>query len=64
MDLALPSCAFLGGLWQTVTHAPLVAEAGGSQTPWGAVLLHSAAGPLITLLALWLTVEASAAATE
>lgn len=64
LSLALPSCAFLGGLWQTATHAPLVAEAGASQTPWGAVLLHSAAAPLITLLALWLTVEASAAATD
>lgn len=62
LSLALPSGAFLAGLWQTATHAPLLAEAGTIQAPWGAVLLHATAGPVIALLALWLTVQASAAA--
>ncbi len=62
LSLALPSSAFLAGLWQTATHAPLLAEAGTIQAPWGAVLLHATAGPVIALLALWLTVQASAAA--
>ena len=56
--LALSACAFLAGVWQTATHAPLVAQAGEGQAPWGAVLMHSTAGPLIALLALWLTLQA------
>lgn len=64
LGLVLPAGAFLAGLWQTATHAPLVAEAGGSQAPWGAVLLHSTTGPVIALLALWLTVQASADAAD
>ncbi len=61
LTVVLLACAFLAGVWQTATHAPLVAQAGEGQAPWGAVLLHSTAGPVIALLALWLTLQAAAA---
>lgn len=50
----LYSSAFLAGLFQTVTHAPLLLVAGEPLTPWGAVLLHSTLAPVITVTALWL----------
>jgi len=58
LSVALTSVCFLGGLWQAATHAPLVLDGGGRETPWGAVLLHSTAGPLIAAIALWLTLRA------
>lgn len=58
--LALTGLCFLGGLWQAATHAPLVLEGGTPEAPWGTVLLHSAAGPVIAALALWLTLRESA----
>jgi len=58
--LVLYSGAFLAGLFQTATHAPLVLEAGESLTPWGAVLLHSSLAPIITVIALCLTVSSLA----
>jgi hypothetical protein len=48
---ALAVCA-LAGLFQTVTHVPLVLDAGGPTQPVGAVVLHSTPGPVLTLLAL------------
>lgn len=59
LALALPGLCFLAGLWQVATHVPLVADAGEPQAPWGGVLLHAAAGPVILVLALWLTLRAS-----
>jgi len=53
--LVLYSGAFLAGLFETATHAPLLLEAGERLTPWGAVLLHSTLAPVITMIALWLT---------
>jgi len=52
--LVLGGVCFLGGLWQAATHAPLVFDAGGSEAPWGAVLLHSTPGPALVVVALWL----------
>lgn len=57
--LALYSGAFLAGLFETATHVPLVLDAGGPLTPWGPVLLHSVPAPVITALALWLTIGAA-----
>lgn len=54
-DLLLYSGAFLAGLFQTATHAPLVLDGGEPLTPWGAVALHSTLAPVITVIALWLT---------
>lgn len=48
---ALAVCA-LAGLFQTVTHVPLVLEAGAAGSPVGAVILHSSPGPVLMLLAL------------
>lgn len=61
--LTLSGVCFLAGLWQAVTHAPLVLEGGGSETPWGTVLLHSSPGPPILAIALWLTLRTPAADT-
>lgn len=56
--LGLTGLCFLAGLWQTVTHVPLVLDGGRPAAPWDAVVLHSTAGPLILVLALWLTLRA------
>ena len=58
--LVLYSGAVLAGLFQAATHAPLVLEAGEPLTPWGAVLLHSSLAPVITVIALCLTVRSLA----
>jgi hypothetical protein len=58
--LGLAGLCFLAGLWQTATHVPLVFDAGGAAAPWDAVLLHSVAGPMILVLALWLTLRTPA----
>jgi len=60
-NLLLYSSAFLAGLFQTATHAPLVLDAGEPLTPWGAVLLHSTLAPVITVIALWLTATSAMA---
>jgi hypothetical protein len=57
---ALGICA-LAGLWSTVSHLPLWADAGESGTPWGSVLLHATAGPAVLALSLWLLVRPSEA---
>ena len=53
---ALGVCA-LAGLFQTVTHATLVLNAGGPQTPVDSVILHATPGPLLLGLSLWLLVR-------
>jgi hypothetical protein len=50
---ALGLCA-LAGLWETASHLPLVLDAGDSERPWDAVLFHSAAGPAMVIISLWL----------
>lgn len=50
---ALGVCA-LAGLFQTVSHAALVLNAGGPLQPVGAVVLHSSPGPVLLTLSLWL----------
>jgi hypothetical protein len=50
---ALAVCA-LAGLMQTVSHIPLVRDAGGPLQPVGAVVLHSTPGPVLLALSLWL----------
>lgn len=51
--VALGACT-LAGLFQTVTHAPLVLDAGGPLTPIDSVLLHASPGPALLVLSLWL----------
>jgi len=53
---ALGVCA-LAGLFQTVSHATLVFDAGGPQTPVDSVILHATPGPLLLALSLWLLVR-------
>ena len=55
--LLLYSGAFLAGLFESATHAPLLVEAARGISPWGPALLHSALAPVITAIALWLTVR-------
>jgi hypothetical protein len=56
---ALAICA-LAGLFQTVSHIPLVASAGGPLQPVGAVILHASPGPVLLGLSLWLLLVAPA----
>lgn len=48
---ALAVCT-LAGLFETVTHVPLVLDAGGEQEPVGSVILHSSPGPVLLVLAV------------
>lgn len=48
---ALGACA-LAGLFQTVSHAPLVLATGDPGHPVGAVVLHSTPGPVLLVLSL------------
>ena len=50
--LALGICA-VGGVWETLTHLTLVADAGEPGHPIGSVALHASAGPLLLATALW-----------
>ncbi len=50
---ALGVCT-LAGLFQTVSHATLVFNAGGPLQPVDAVVLHASPGPLLLALSLWL----------
>lgn len=47
---------FLGGLWITATHVPLIFQAadGRPGAPWDASIFHSLWGPPIALVSLWL----------
>ena len=53
--------AALGGLWETASHVPLVLDAGDSDAPWGAVLLHATVGPPVLVLSVWLMMRAPVA---
>ncbi len=48
--------AFLGGLWITATHVPLIVQAaeGRPGAPWDSSIFHSIWGPPIAAIALWL----------
>jgi hypothetical protein len=61
----LALCA-LAGLFQTVSHVPLLADAGGPLAPVGSVVLHATPGPVLLGLSMWLllTAPASDTATE
>ncbi len=50
---ALGACT-LAGLFQTVTHATLVLDAGSPLAPVDSVLLHASPGPVLLGLSLWL----------
>lgn len=52
--LVLMGTCALAGLWQTVTHAPLVVDGGEPGSPWDSVILHATPGPLLVLLSIWL----------
>ena len=44
----------LAGLWMTLTHVPLVAQAFRGQAPWGATVYHGAPGVAVLAFAgLW-----------
>jgi len=53
---ALGVCA-LAGLFQTVSHATLVFNAGSPGHPVDSVILHASPGPLLLGLSLWLLVR-------
>lgn len=53
---ALGVCA-LAGLFQTVSHATLVLNAGSPQHPVDSVVLHASPGPLLLALSLWLLIR-------
>lgn len=41
----------LAGLWMTLTHVPLVAQAAMGQVPWRATVLHGV--PCLAMLGFW-----------
>ncbi len=51
--MALGICV-LAGLFQTVSHATLVLNAGGPEQPVGSVVLHATPGPVLLVFSLWL----------
>jgi hypothetical protein len=51
--VALGVCC-LAGFWEVATHFTLWLDAGEPGKPWDAVILHTTAGPVITILAGWL----------
>lgn len=54
---ALGVCA-LAGLFQTVSHATLVFDAGAPGHPVDSVVLHASPGPVLLALSLWLLLRA------
>lgn len=52
--LAALGVCVLAGLFQTVSHATLVLNAGSAGHPVDAVVLHASPGPVLLALALWL----------
>lgn len=55
---------FLGGLWITATHVPLIFQApdGHPGAPWNASIFHALWGPPIAFVSLWLLWRELAAA--
>jgi len=63
--LVATAACFLGGLWMTSTHVPLLVEAGEGIAPWGGAILHSVLGPPIVVMSFWLfALELPAAQTR
>jgi hypothetical protein len=58
---ALLAVCALAGLFETVSHVPLVRDAGGPLEPVGAVILHASPGPVLLALSLWLLLRPPAA---
>ncbi len=56
LAIAVAVC-MLAGVWETSSHVPLVLDGGQAGSPWGAVILHSALGPLLAALSLWLVLR-------
>jgi zinc transporter ZupT len=56
LAIAVAVC-MLAGVWETSSHVPLVLDGGRPESPWGAVILHSALGPVIAALSLWLVLR-------
>ena len=52
--LAALGVGALAGLFETVTHVPLVLDAGGPRQPVDSVVLHATPGPVLLALSLWL----------
>jgi hypothetical protein len=50
--------SLLAAVWQTSSHIPLILDGGRPEAPWGAVILHSTIGPIMTVLSLWLVFRA------
>ena len=55
--LAALGVSALAGLFETVTHVPLVLDAGGPQQPVDSVVLHATPGPVLLALSLWLLLK-------
>ena len=55
--LAALGVCVLAGLFQTVSHLPLVLNAGSPQHPVDSVVLHATLGPVLLGLSLWLLVR-------
>lgn len=52
--LAALGVGVLAGLFEVITHVPLVLDAGGPLQPVDSVVLHFTPGPVLMLLSLWL----------
>ena len=55
--VALYTGCALSGLWITLTHISPLLDAGDPGHPWGAVLLHSTAGPMLLGVAMWMVLR-------
>lgn len=44
--------SLLAAVWEVSSHAPLVFDAGGPETPWGTVLFHAVPGWAVAAAAL------------
>ena len=53
LAIAVAVC-MLAGVWETSSHVPLVLDGGQPVSPWGSVILHSALGPILAVLSMWL----------
>jgi len=62
--LGAASAAFLGGLWITATHVPLIFDALEGPIPWGTALLHFSPGPPILVLGVWMLLRGLGSAPD
>ncbi len=56
LAIAVAVC-MLAGVWETSSHIPLILDGGRPESPWAAVILHSALGPVVAALSLWLVIR-------